>query len=90
MLFLLKAHLEKPAGTRTRFWRKESGRPRAHRAGAIKAIWKAAGRRMSTRAGVRRRLGQAILNLPLWARRVSLRHESRDPPFVRTRTGPRT
>ena len=74
MLFLLKAHLEKPAGTSNRefygAWKKESeAAMEAHRAGVIKNIWKAAGTPdvyavldlPSADA-----LDQAVQSLPLW------------------------
>jgi muconolactone delta-isomerase len=74
MLFLLKAHLEKPAGTSNRefygAWKKESEAAlEAYRAGVIKAIWKAAGTPdvyavLDVESGDA--LDQAILGLPLW------------------------
>ncbi|MET0153314.1 MAG: muconolactone Delta-isomerase family protein [Candidatus Binatia bacterium] len=79
MLFLLKAHLEKPAGTSNKefygAWKKESEAAlEAYRAGAIKAIWKAAGTPdvyavLDLESGDA--LDQAILNLPLWKLGVS-------------------
>ena len=79
MLFLLKAHLEKPAGTSNRefygAWKKESEAAlEAARAGVITGIWKAAGTPdvyavldvPSADA-----LDKAIQSLPLWKLGVS-------------------
>jgi muconolactone delta-isomerase len=74
MLFLLKAHLEKPENTSNRefygAWKKESEAAlEAYQAGVIKAIWKVAGKPEVyavldvESADV---LDRAILNLPLW------------------------
>lgn len=74
MLFLLKAHLEKPEGTSNRefygAWKKESEAAlEACRAGVIKGIWKVAGMPevyavLDVESGDA--LDQAILGLPLW------------------------
>jgi muconolactone delta-isomerase len=74
MEFLLRAHLEKPAGTSNRefyeAWRQESvAALAAYRAGTIKAIWKVAGQPevyavLDVESGDA--LDRAILELPLW------------------------
>jgi muconolactone delta-isomerase len=74
MLFLLKAHLEKPAGTSNRefygAWKKESEAAlEAYKAGVIKAIWKAAGTPdvyavLDVESGDA--LDHAVHSLPLW------------------------
>jgi muconolactone delta-isomerase len=79
MLFLLKAHLEKPEKTSNRdfygAWRKESEAAlEACRAGVIKAIWKVAGKPevyavLDVESGDA--LDRAILSLPLWKLGVS-------------------
>jgi muconolactone delta-isomerase len=74
MIFLLKAHLEKPAGTSNRefygAWKKESEAAlEAHRAGVIKGIWKAAGTPdvyAVLDVASADALDQAIQSLPLW------------------------
>lgn len=79
MLFLLKAHLEKPAGVSNRefygAWKKESEAAlEAHRAGVIKGIWKAAGTPdvyavLDVESADA--LDQAVQSLPLWKLGVS-------------------
>jgi muconolactone delta-isomerase len=74
MIFLLKAHLEKPGGTSNKdfygAWKKESEAAlQAYRAGTIKGIWKAAGKpEVFAVLDVESAdaLDQAILGLPLW------------------------
>jgi muconolactone delta-isomerase len=79
MLFLLKAHLEKPAGVSNRdfygAWKKESeAAMEAYRAGVIKAIWKAAGTPdvyAVLDVESHDALDHAIQSLPLWKLGVS-------------------
>jgi muconolactone delta-isomerase len=79
MLFLLKAHLEKPAGTSNKefygAWKKESEAAlEAVRAGVIKGLWKAAGTPdvyavLDVESADA--LDHAIQSLPLWKLGVS-------------------
>jgi muconolactone delta-isomerase len=79
MLFLLKAHLEKPGGTSNKefytAWKKESEAAlEAIRAGVIKGLWKVAGMPevyAVLEVETADALDQAILNLPLWKLGVS-------------------